>query len=580
MDRFYFYRRRLLVLGGIKVAILSFIIQRLFVLQKFKKTFYQNLADRNRKVALPIQPMRGKILDRRGEVLAGSKETYQMFLNVIDESQSNQIIYEVEKILSLDLSNIKLFGLNRSILLKDHLTFEEFSKIELHKCNLPGIFLEKNQNRNYFYNTEISHVLGFIGMDSTQKSDRKVGKSGLEKSFDERLSGVQGVKLIEVDAKRKQKRILSVTESNPGHSLPITIDMRLQKKVIEIFEEVEKGSCIVMNPKSGEIYAYYSKPSFDLQVFTKSVSKKEIKQVLEDPRKPLLDKNLQGLYPPASLFKMIVGIAALSDQVISEKTQFLCKGSIQVGKQKFHCWNWKNGGHGYLNLQRAIACSCDVFFYQLVLSMGISKIIEIASLFGFGNITGIDLPGEKRGLLPTKEWKKKHKKQSWTIGDSVNMSIGQGFLLVTPLQITKMMCMLVNGGFSVTPHFYSSEQNIIFKKVPILESHQKIILKSMNSVVNDEFGTAFKSRLKNPFSMGGKTASSQVSRITMKQRELGTVNKRESRLKEHSMFSGYGNVDDPNFVVTVIVENGGGGAAVAAPISSKIIKSSLEILSS
>jgi penicillin-binding protein 2 len=384
--------------------------------------------------------------------------------------------------------------------------------------------------------------------------------------------GKIGVQHVEVNARRQFVRCVSNTESVPGDDVHLTINLDLQSEVYKILSEHNGASCVVMNVNSGAVLAFVSYPGYDINIFTKRIDPKVLKELYDNPFKPAINKVISGLYSPGSAFKMITGLAGLDAGVITEHTRFRCSGVHELGSHKFHCWRWKYGGHGSINLRRAIAESCDVFFYYVAERIGADKIAQTARDFGLGTPTGIDLPGEKTGLIPTTDWKKTVKKQKWTTGDTLNMSIGQGFTLATPLQLVRMISIMVNGLNPVTPYLRRIREVTSTDRLKYKSEHIELILDGMYDVVNSNTGTARRSAIDDEnFEMAGKTGSSQVYRITEAQRHRGKTKSDDYWLKEHAIFVGYAPESEPKYGIVVLVEHGEGGAKTAAPIARDVL---------
>jgi penicillin-binding protein 2 len=550
------------------------------------------LSDKNRLVAKRILPPRGKILAANGELIASNRFTYSAVLDLLEIPEEDRInvISQIIKEKTLDdksiteLRNIPetINRNNRLILLQENLDWDDLAGYYITASLLPGIVIEKVQMRKYLHAEELSHIIGYIGAPTKKDIEitdnaaltlpmAKIGKTGIEKCYDEELFGKIGVQHVEVNARRQFVRCVSDTESIPGTDIHLTINLDLQLEVYNILSNHNGASCVVMDVHSGAILAFVSYPGYDINIFTKRIDPKTLQEVYNNPFKPAINKVINGLYSPGSVFKIITGLAGLAAGVINGDTKFRCTGVHELGSHKFHCWRWKYNGHGSVNLRQAIAESCDVFFYNVAELVGADKIAKTASDFGLGIQTGIDLPGEKSGLIPTKEWKKTMKKQRWTTGDTLNLSIGQGFVLSTPLQLVRMISIMVNGLNPITPYLRKSKELTSLDRLQYKQNHIELILDGMYDVVNSATGTARKSAIDDEaFEMSGKTGSSQVYRITEAQRNLGKTVSDEYWLKEHAIFIGYAPDSDPKFGIVVLVEHGGSGAKSAAPIARDV----------
>jgi penicillin-binding protein 2 len=500
------------------------------------------------------------------------------------ESEKCEIISELEKERGISarqsLTDVRS---SKLILLQENLDWSTLSGYYIDSIMHPCISIEKTESRKYLYPYEMSHVIGYTGPPKRDDFDRtgnvalllpmaKIGKTCVEKECDDVLFGKLGIQLTEVNARREFVRTVDRTDGVPGDDVRLTINLDLQKEVYRLLSAHESGACVVMDVNTGAILAFVSYPGYDVNIFTKKINAKELNDLYDNPYKPMINKVINGVYAPGSVFKMITALAGLHYGVINENTRFHCSGAYNLGSHKFHCWKWKYGGHGSVDVVEAIAESCDTYFYNVAMQLGPDKIAKVANDFGLGFPTGIDMPHEKSGLVPTKAWKKSKKKQSWTKGDSLNMAIGQGFNLVTPLQIVRMISILVNGLRPVIPHILSNTNNEVGERLEYKDEHIRIIMDGMDATVNSDFGTARHSSIDDDeFMMGGKTGSSQVCRITEEQRRRGMTVSDDYWAKEHSVFAGYAPVDNPRFAVVVLIEHGGGGAKVAAPIARDVL---------
>jgi penicillin-binding protein 2 len=401
----------------------------------------------------------------------------------------------------------------------------------------------------------------------------RIGKSGIEKSYEAQLRGTPGVKQVELNAVRRIVRELSTTSSVAGKDMRVTLDLALQQSVFQRLSLEKGAAALILDTKSGRVLSYVSVPGFDANLFANGISKTDWEALLNHPQRPLNDKVITGQYGPGSTFKMIVALAALEAGVITPTTPVCCSGFITLGEHAFHCHSWKQGGHGTLTLENAIARSCDVYFFHVGKLLGIDPMAEMARRFGLGALTGIDLPGEKPGLIPSRKWKSLVMGKSWMLGETYNASIGQGYVLATPLQLAVMTARLVTGK-ALFPHLGIMDDPPIFNNMNLNPEHLKVVLSGMEKVVNEPFGSGYGSRIIDPgFEMGGKTGSTQVQRITKRDREQGLANSsnRPWHTREHALFVGYAPLKDPRFVTSVLVEHGGSGAKAAAPIARDIL---------
>lgn len=587
----YVFVKRVMSFVFVNIFLLSVIVLRLLYLQVYKANHYKLLSDKNRIVISRVLPDRGEILDRSGIQLATNKPSYSV---VFDFSEANikniqsdinclitsahlddNTIEELQSI--IDSRRFK----NKSVLVQENLSWSDLSFFSSLSAIIPGIVVRKSITRHYHFPEIFSHVIGYTGSPTKQNIEdsgnsvltlpmAKIGKTCVEKSYDRELFGTVGIRQIEVNSRREQVKLLENIESIPGKTIFLTIDKILQEKVYEILSKQESATCIVMDVNTGEILAFVSYPGYDTNIFNSKINSKVLSELYSNPYKPMINKALTGLYAPGSAFKMITTLAALSAGTISSQTRFSCGGFYELGKHKFHCWRWKYGGHGSLNAQQAIERSCDVFFYNIARTLNPDVIAKTANDFGLGIPTGIDLPGEKSGLIPTQRWKKNNKKQSWTTGDNFNMSIGQGFVLTTPIQLVKMVAMLVNGQKQIMPHVVKQEIHRSDKKLYYNQEHIDLLDDGMFDVVNGGYGTARNASIDDDFLIAGKTGSSQVCRITEKQRQMYQTVSDDYWKKEHALFVGYAPADAPQYAICVLVEHGGSGAKTAVPIAREV----------
>ncbi|NBT84900.1 MAG: penicillin-binding protein 2 [Alphaproteobacteria bacterium] len=589
------FTRRAVILGGIQASLILGLVGRLYVLQVVHRKHYQLLSDKNRIQSLLLPPLRGKIIDRSGIILADNHTLYRGVLNLDQNIDFNKIIEKLKEILFLNeqtvinlQSQVKKRKRYTSVIVKEDLAWDELAKLELHYPDLPGVIIEKGQSRFYPYPFETCHIIGYVAAVSEKDLDGtpllelpgfKIGKNGIEKTFDSSLRGQPGLKQVEVNATRRVIRTLSTLDSISGNDLKLTLDYPLQKSVYNILQKVESATSVVLDVHTGAVLSLASTPGYNSNLFTGQISKKDWTELSSNPYRPLNNKAASGLYSPGSTFKMIVSLAGLSAGVIDEHTTFHCPGHYDFYGHRFHCWHWKYGGHGNINLESAIAQSCDVYFYNLALLLGVDAIAAAARSFGLGSLTGIELSGEKEGLIPTKSWKRLVKRQAWSTGETLNIAIGQGYVLATPLQLAKMTAMLVNGLHPVTPHLVKKDEIKETMSLDYSHEHCQLILNGMSDAVNKPWGTVYNSRIQEPnFEMGGKTGSTQVCRITQQQRETNTHNNKPYLLREHAIYVGYAPIEKPRFAISVLVEHGGSGARAAAPLGKEILYAAQKLI--
>lgn len=587
--------RRTLVVIAFNLLAFAVIVARLYFLQVKEADKYKMMSDENRISTRFLVPPRGLIFDRNGEIIAKNEQDFQALMVAEQTPDIAETLKTFKQIVPLtegeeqkirkDLKNKRRFI---PIKLKDNLSWNEVSKILLHAPDLPGVEINEGLSRYYPYADIYAHVLGYVGpVSDKDKKDNplymvpgfKIGKSGLERYFDYKLQGKGGTIKLEVNAYGRVMNEIERNSGEEGQSLTLTLDARLQRAAYEAFGE-ESGAAVVLNVRTGEILALVSTPSFDPNLFTNGISYKHWNALLKNERTPLVNKAVSGQYSPGSTFKVVVALAALEAGVIDLNTRFNCSGGLDVGNIRFHCW--RHSGHGSLNVVEALKHSCDIFFYETAMKLGIDKIHDMAVKLGMGNVLEVGLDNEKSGIIPTKAWKKARFGTSWTQGDAANSGIGQGYVLVTPLQLATMLARVVNGGYAVQPTFIKPTEKELskIKRLDISTKNIEIVKRGMFEVVNGAGGTAGRARFNiNGAMMGGKTGTTQVRRISMKERSSGILRDEQLpwRLRNHALFIGFTPVDNPRYSVAVIVEHGSSGSGVAAPIASKILQEALQL---
>lgn len=573
--------------------LLSTIVGRMYYLEILSNQHYKKLSDKNRIHSRLIDPLRGQIFDRKGHIIATNYNVYRAVI-VRDQVENWwETLESVKKLLALSDTEIATIAKKIKnkpkfipVTLKENISWLEVTRLELHLPDLPGVLIEQGRMRSYPHPLETSHFVGYVATPSGADLDGdpllelpgfKIGKSGLEKSFDKNLRGVPGVKQVEVNAVRKVVRELATSASEPGKSLQLSIDLDLQKMAYNRMAEHRSGSAVILDVRNGEILAYVSVPGYDGNLFVHGIPKKSWQDLLDNPYKALIDKPAHGQYPPGSTFKMVVALAALEAGVVDRHTSIHCSGHVSLGSHKFHCW--RRGGHGPVNLQRAIASSCDTYFYQIAGLIGIDAIAAMARQFGFGDVTGVEISGEKKGLIPSRSWKQVVLGKKWSLGETYNASIGQGYILSTPLQLAVMTARLATGK-CVRPTLLKSA-TADFPSLNIDPAFLKLIINGMDQAVNAPGKTAYASRI--PYEdmrMAGKTATTQVRRITERERALGQTDtsKWVWHHRDHAFFVAFAPVHDPRFATVVFVEHGVSGGKVAAPIARDLLIATQQLI--
>jgi penicillin-binding protein 2 len=472
---------------------------------------------------------------------------------------------------------------------RDHLNWEDVAKIEINAPALPGVTIETGMSRDYLLGPAAAHIIGYIGaVDESELTnepllrlpDFRIGKNGVERNYDLALRGEAGTSQVEINAHGRVIRELSRREPKLGRPLRLTIDADIQRFAYERLGE-ESGAVVVMDVHTGAVLALASAPGYDPNAFDSGITARQWRSLISSPRAPLTNKAVSGQYAPGSTFKTVVTLAALESGTITTNHAVTCYGVTQLGDSRFHCW--KKGGHGTLALHEAIKQSCDVYFYDVAQRTGVDKIASMCRRLGLGEKLGIDLPGERPGIVPSNEWKRKTMNQPWYPGETLVFGIGQGYVLTTPLQLAVMTARIANGGRAVLPHLAMDDvrgseiqprARPSFPPIGVPTAALETVKRGMFGVVNEPSGTAGRSRIDDPkFMMAGKTGTSQVRRIGAAERATGVIKNEnlEWAQRDHALFIAYAPADAPRYACVVVVEHGGGGSAVAAPIAKDVL---------
>ena len=619
--------RRIFIVSIAKVIVFTGIIGRLFSLQVNENKKYLRLSDKNRLREWKLPPVRGEFFDYFGNTVAGNMEVYRLHVIPEQVENFNNLMVRLKTILDLsdkEYSKIVKKKNNQkpweTIIISENLSWAQFSKLNLYLHELDGAKPVLSVSRYYPYKENFTHVLGYLSRASALDLEEnesikknyvpglKVGKSGLEKTFEKDLIGTNGVQRYEVNAYGKRINQLDHTVGKKGKNITLTIDTEVQKFANDILIG-KSGSISVMDIYTGEIVALHSSPSFDPNLFIHGISNKDWKLIRENPLKPLLNKTISGLYSPGSTIKPIVALSALENDVISPNMKVKCTGKIELYGHTYHCW--KKKGHGYMDLRNAIKQSCDTYFYEASRRLGVDRLNVTAKKFGLGSkvLNGI-FENEKKGLVPSTKWKKNNLGRGWVLGETLLTGIGQGYIQTTPLQLCLMTAQLANGGFKIHPRIILDKsyedyetiknkmsQNIAErediqmgliptsdesinsseKKYSILFRNQenvKFVLEAMFGSTNEVFGTSYKSRIEDKkYQFAGKTGTAQVKRITERARELDLKTEQiPYEERDHALYIAYGPYKNPRYAVSIIIEHGGSGSSAAAPIAKKLFK--------
>jgi penicillin-binding protein 2 len=596
--------RRALVLGAGAGALFLTLSGRLGWLQIVEGKRYAMLAEDNRISVKILPPLRGQIVDRYGVPLADNARNYRV---VVIPEQARPI-EETMRVLQdkLALSDrevavvLKQAKVSRSfapIDVRDYLSWEQVATVEVNLPDLPGVSIEEGYVRTYPFSDATAHLIGYVGTPSEKETENvgakqnallrtpgfRIGKGAMERALEADLRGSAGNQEVEVNVRGRVVRELSRKEPVHGERLSLSIDADLQQQLQARLSKERSASAVIMDVHTGEVYALASYPSFDPNQFSRQLTHALWQELLNDERAPLANKAVAGQYPPGSTFKMVTALAALEAGIIDENTHFHCPGHYNLGNIRFHCW--RKEGHGNVNVVTALEQSCDTFFYEVGNRLGIDRIAAMARRLGLGERLDIELAEEQPGLVPDKDWKKRGrpKDPKWHPGETINASIGQGYLLTTPLQLATMVSRLVNGGKAVKPWLvgYAEGQQVhdgVYPDIGLNKDHLELVLRGMWQVVNRPSGTAFASRLKmDTATMGGKTGTSQVQRITAAQRAAGVKNEDLPwKQRHHALFVGYAPTEAPRYAIGVVVEHGVGGSKAAAPIARDLLTLALK----
>src|SRR5262245_6789698 len=591
------FSRRAALLAGGKLLLLSALAGRMYQLQVLQADQFRLMATENSISKRLIEPPRGRIFDRYGRPLAENEQNYRVQVVREKAGDLEAILAKLNEFVPLSdagqaeiLAQSKKLRAFDAIILRENLSWNQVAAIEVNMPDLPGVSIDVGQRRRYVQGTLSAHVLGYVAAPSEdevqgqrllQMPGARIGKSGVEKQYETELRGEAGSKLLEINAvgrvvdEKEDKR----EEPTPGADLILSLDADLQRYAQVRLSRERSASAVLLDVHTGDILALGRWPSYDPGMFTRGITQREWQALSDDELKPLANKAVAGTYAPGSTFKMIVAVAALRAGIHPHTSEF-CPGFLRLGNAQFHCW--KKGGHGNQDMSGGLKNSCDVFFYETARKIGVDKIAEMAHLLGLGQVTGIDLPGEKPGLIPDSEWKLATFGEKWQQGETLNTGIGQGFITATPLQLALMAARIANNGIGIIPKLRRSAVISATGDPPgpygpdlgIPKEHLAVVQDGMNRVTNETGGTAYGSRIKEPgMEMAGKTGTAQVRRISMSERATG-VRKNEDlpwHRRDHALFVGYAPVHAPQYAIAVVVEHGMAGSKYAGPIARDIL---------
>jgi penicillin-binding protein 2 len=620
--------RRMFIIGVAKLIVFAGIITRLFSLQIKENKKYLTLSDKNRLREWRLPPVRGEFLDYFGNVIAGNLKVYQLHVVPEQVEDYRYLMLRLKEILNISDAEFKKINKQKNnqkswetLIVSENLTWEQFTKVNYFLHDLTGAKPVLSVSRDYPFKDNYTHVLGYVSEASEQdileneiiKNSHvpglKVGKNGLEKKFENELIGTNGVQRYEVNAYGKRINQIDHQDGQKGKTIKLTVDTEVQKLCNELLKDVA-GSISVMDIYTGEMVAMQSSPSFDPNLFLFGIGQDDWQLIRNNPLKPLVNKTLSGLYSPGSTIKPIVALSALENNIVSKDFKVNCTGKIEMYGQAYHCW--KKKGHGVVNLKNAMKQSCDTYFYEVARKLGVDRLKETATKFGLGEkVLNSTFNNEKKGLIPNTQWKKNTLGKGWVIGETLITGIGQGYIQTTPLQLCLMTAQIANGGYKIYPKITIKENDETFENIvslmkknsentaeekntlseaseqlldfikekkykPLYKSSEniKLVQNAMFASTNELRGTSYKSRIEDPkYQFAGKTGTSQVKRITKRDRELDlkTIEIPYNE-RDHALYVAFGPYKNPRYALSIVIEHGGSGSVAAAPMATKLFK--------
>ena len=598
-NELHHFRLRLTVLGFLVLIAFCILASRFYFLQINRYDYYQTLAENNRISIVPIAPNRGLITDRNGVVLAHNFFVYTLEITPSKIDNLNAIIAELSQLVEINSGDLKRFKKLKaqshsfeSVPIRTHLNEVEAAKFAANRYRFPGVEIKSRLFRHYPHGKMGAHMIGYIGrindkdliklaendVLSNYKGSDHIGKSGIEQSYESELHGTTGFQQVEIDADGKAVRVLSSTAPVSGNNLVLSADIKLQEIAETAFGD-RRGALVAIKPSTGEVLAFASMPTFDPNLFVDGIDTENWKLLNESLDKPLINRPLRGIYPPGSTFKPFAALAGLEAGKRQPPFSISDAGYFMLPNSRHRYRDWKPGGHGNVDMRRAITISCDTFFYGLAMELGIEKLTDFVRFFGFGQKSGIDIAGEVGGLLPTPEWKQRRFKQPWYKGETVIVGIGQGYTLATPMQLAQATAILANKGVAMRPHLVSGITNsktgvntlskpFINNTITLNDKNLEIVKLGMIDVTLPG-GTAAAVGANAGYSIAAKTGTAQV--IGIKQNEKYNEKLINERHRDHALFIAYAPAENPTIAVAVIVENGSHGGSTAGPIARKVM---------
>ncbi len=589
------HQRRLRILSFLLAVFFCVLISRVWYLQILQGSFFKEKSEKQRIRVLRVLSPRGEFVDRQERTLVDTKPGFNVTLTLEDVQDLDQSLARLselagtpevdlhDKVTAARVAGIRRFQMIR---LLSNVDWPTVALLEAHQMDLGGVSVSPEPLRNYRFDGLFAHAFGYMGEINGAELGREafseyrmgdvIGKTGLEKRLERYLKGIDGSRQVEVNSLGRIIQEMAEALPVPGSRIVLTVDYDIQNALEEAFGDAS-GAGVVLSPSTGDILAMVSRPSYNPNVFSGGIPKETWKALTEDEKHPLTNKAISGQYAPGSVFKIVMAVAGLEEREITPQESVYCRGFTKFGGRRFRCW--KRRGHGKMDLHRALVQSCDVYFYELGQRLGIDKIAEHAENLGLNRTTGIDLEGEKAGLIPTRAWKKKTRKEPWYPGENLNAAIGQGYILVTPIQLANLVAAIANGGTVYRPQLVRRVENYrgeVLKEfapevrydAPLSAKTLQLVIQALEGVVSEKRGTGGRARLKN-IRVAGKTGTAQV--VRMKQDEEESEDLPEKH-RDHALFTAFAPVDDPEIAVAIIVEHGGHGGSAAAPIAGQVLE--------
>jgi penicillin-binding protein 2 len=584
--------RRLFILRVGLLLVVALLGLRLWHLQIREGPYYRDLSENNRTRLVLLEPARGLIYDRHGVLLANNVPSFSLYVTLEDVRDREALIQQLSDLLGFDpiLVRKKMTAKGSKLLprkIKDRMTLRDAMLVESNRLDMPGVMIQVESQRNYPGGVTAAHLLGYVGEISADQLEKPefidlhqgsiVGQYGVEKSYDRHMRGMAGQKNVEVDALGHEKKAVVVERPQAGNDLYLTIDVRLQK-VAEDLLGGEYGAIVALDPNSGDILAMASRPGFDPNVLSRELTAKQWVEIVQDEGRPLNNRASQGQYPPGSTFKIPMAVAALETKTMSPSSTVFCNGGYQFGKRLYH--DWKASGHGYVDLHNALVHSCDVYFYTIGQRMGIDVIAEFGKDFGLGKATGVELPSERSGIMPSTAWKQKAKNEQWLPGETISAAIGQGYVTVTPLQMASLVGTVANNGVSYRPRLVQAVMDRTsgnLQELPAVPRGKinakpetfRVIKDALADVVTRGTATRAKSSM---VTIAGKTGTAQVAAL-----RTGPEENIPKKFRDHAWFVAFAPVESPKIAVAVLAEHMGHGGAAAAPLAKEVIETYMKL---